>query len=111
MNLRSMGGAIASVASESTAFAHRDRAIAATIGALNPTALDGMKEWADGGHRLLDLGGSAYVNFLSESSPEAVRQAYPASTLARLAAVKRSYDPHFLFRPALPIDVEVTKPS
>lgn len=111
VNLRMMGGAIARVPADETAFAHRDRAVAATVGALHPSALEEMKGWADDGHRLLNLGGSAYVNFLSEASPEAVRRAYPTPTLARLAAVKRAYDPQSVFQAALPIDVALVTPG
>jgi FAD/FMN-containing dehydrogenase len=34
-----------------------------------------------------------YVHFLEDEGEDRVRLAYPAATLQRLAAVKRSYDP------------------
>jgi hypothetical protein len=43
-----------------------------------------------------DLG--AYVGFLGEEGQGRVHQAYPASTWARLAAVKARHDPTNLFR-------------
>lgn len=43
-------------------------------------------------------GAGAYVNFLDDEGPERIREAYPSPTLARLAEVKRAYDPHNMFR-------------
>jgi FAD/FMN-containing dehydrogenase len=40
----------------------------------------------------------AYVNFLGDEGPEAVRRAYPGPTWDRLVEVKRRYDPDNLFR-------------
>jgi hypothetical protein len=39
-----------------------------------------------------------YVNFLGDEGAARVREAYPASTWERLAAIKRRYDPSNFFR-------------
>ena len=41
---------------------------------------------------------AAYVNFINDEGPSAVRDAYPPATWERLAAVKARYDPTNLFR-------------
>jgi FAD/FMN-containing dehydrogenase len=38
-----------------------------------------------------------YVNMLSDDGPDGVRRAYPPAKLARLAEVKRAYDPDNVF--------------
>jgi FAD/FMN-containing dehydrogenase len=38
-----------------------------------------------------------YVNFLENGERARIREAYPGDTYARLAAVKRAYDPHNVF--------------
>jgi hypothetical protein len=43
-------------------------------------------------------GSGVYVNFLEVEGPDRVREAYPPATFARLAAIKRRYDPRNLFR-------------
>jgi FAD/FMN-containing dehydrogenase len=40
----------------------------------------------------------AYVNFLVDEGEARVREAYPATTWDRLAAIKARYDPTNLFR-------------
>jgi FAD/FMN-containing dehydrogenase len=99
--LRVLGGAMARVPAEATAFAHRDRRIMAAVGCVYEQAADrpANDAWADGFAAALRQGDpGVYVNFLSDEGPERVRQAYPGTTWDRLVEVKRRYDPHNLFR-------------
>ena len=43
-------------------------------------------------------GSGVYVNFLQEEGEARIHDAYPAATFARLAAIKRRYDPENVFR-------------
>jgi FAD/FMN-containing dehydrogenase len=99
--LRALGGAMARVPAEATAFAHRDRPIMAGVGCVYDDAHDRPTHdaWADGFAADLRRGGAGvYVNFLSDEGPERVREAYPGPTWDRLVEVKRRYDPDNLFR-------------
>jgi FAD/FMN-containing dehydrogenase len=100
--LRVLGGAMARVPAEATAFAHRDRRFMAAVGAVYEHAADrpAHEAWAEAFAAALrgDGGPGVYVNFLSDEGPERVREAYPGPTWDRLAEVKRRYDPGNLFR-------------
>lgn len=102
VQFRGLGGAMARVPSDATAFAHRQqRYFVAIIGLWLDPALDAApheawtaKLWEAIRHE----GRGVYVNFLEEEGPERIREAYPPATYARLAAIKRRYDPTNLFR-------------
>jgi len=100
--LRVLGGAMARVPAEATAFAHRDRRFMAAVGCVYEDAADRPVHhaWADGFAAALRRDGrpGVYVNFLSDEGPERVREAYPGPTWDRLVEVKRRYDPGNLFR-------------
>ena len=99
--LRVLGGAMARVPVEATAFAHRRSRIMVNCAALyeraDQEAVYGP--WVSGFAAALKQGDEgAYVNFLTDEGPERVRAAYPGSTWDRLATIKRRYDPTNLFR-------------
>jgi len=99
--LRVLGGAMARVPADATAFAHRHSRIMVNVAAFydGPADKDRRQAWADDFATALRQGdGGAYVNFLGDEGPEAVRQAYPGPTWDRLVEVKRRYDPDNLFR-------------
>ena len=99
--LRVLGGAMARVPAEATAFAHRRRRIMANLAAFyqGPADRDLRAAWVSDFAAALRQGDTgAYVNFLGEEGPARVRQAYPGSTWERLVAVKARYDPTNLFR-------------
>jgi FAD/FMN-containing dehydrogenase len=99
--LRVLGGAMARVPVDATAFAHRNSKIMVNIAALyqNPEEKATHEAWvADFASALLQSDSGAYVNFLGDESEERVRAAYPGSTWDRLMEVKARYDPDNLFR-------------
>jgi FAD/FMN-containing dehydrogenase len=99
--LRALGGAMARVPADATAFAHRDRRVMAGVGAVYDQAADKPVHdaWADGFAAALRQGDpGVYVNFLADEGPGRVREAYPGATWDRLVEVKRRWDPDNLFR-------------
>jgi len=99
--LRALGGAMARVPAEATAFAHRDRRVMGGVGAVYDQAADKPVHdaWADGFAAALRQGDpGVYVNFLADEGPGRVREAYPGATWDRLVEVKRRWDPDNLFR-------------
>jgi len=101
VQLRVLGGAIARVPADATAYAHRERRImvnvAAMYGGLDEAPVHEV--WADGVAAELDRGQpGAYVGFLGDEGEGRVREAYPGATWDRLAAIKRRYDPGNVFR-------------
>jgi FAD/FMN-containing dehydrogenase len=96
INIRPMGGAIARVAPQETAFAHRDRMAMVIVSAVydDQAAADAHADDVPALVAALSDGDAAYLNFVS--APADV-DAHPAGTLARLRAVRRSVDPAGLF--------------
>lgn len=100
LSLRSMGGAVARVGRDATAFAHRDAEVMVTAAFLLPEAAppglltQALNRWS----RVAARGSGAYVGFLGSAEPADVAAAYPPDTYKRLAAVKRRYDPRNVFR-------------
>ena len=99
--IRVLGGAIARVSAEATAFAHRSRPVLVNIAAVYGRAEDAprYRAWADEFRVALQKGTTgAYVNFLADDGPSRIREAYPDPTWDKLKAIKRRYDPANLFR-------------
>jgi FAD/FMN-containing dehydrogenase len=99
--IRVLGGAMARVAPDATAFAHRRSPIMVNVAALylQPDERLVHEAWVNGLSKQLEQGDAgAYVGFLADEGEERVRAAYPGATWDRLAAVKRTYDPGNLFR-------------
>ncbi|MBI5035505.1 MAG: FAD-binding oxidoreductase [Chloroflexi bacterium] len=99
--LRMLGGAMARVPADATAFAHRKSRIMANVAAFYTGPEDRIvrETWVTNlvaALRQSDSG--AYVNFVGDEGAERVRAAYPGSTWNRLAEIKRRYDPTNLFR-------------
>ncbi len=99
VNLRPMGGAIARVAPDATAFAHRGRRVMVVVASLDQSraAASAAAGTVAELTRTLSDGSDGYVNFLGAISDGAAR-AYPSATLQRLAEAKTAYDPGNLFR-------------
>jgi FAD/FMN-containing dehydrogenase len=99
--LRVLGGAVARVPADSTAFAHRGSRIMVNVAALyqQPDERAAHEAWVHGlADELLQDDHGAYVGFLADEGEERVRAAYPGPTWDRLRQVKRRYDPDNLFR-------------
>ena len=99
--LRVLGGAMARVRNDATAFAHRASPILVNIAAFYEGEGDKaekqawMLEFANA-IRQSDTG--AYVNFVGDEGPDRIRNAiYPGKTWDRLREIKRRYDPTNLF--------------
>jgi FAD/FMN-containing dehydrogenase len=99
--LRVLGGAMARVPVDATAFAHRASRIMVNVASFYEGAHDRTEReaWVDEFAAALHQDDDgAYVNFLVDEGPERIRAAYPGSTWDRLAAIKARYDPTNLFR-------------
>ncbi|MEV4622745.1 FAD-binding oxidoreductase [Asanoa sp. NPDC049573] len=97
--VRSVGGAVARVPDDATAYAHRQAELMfVTTIAGPPPVLDAGRPplealWAS----LAPHTDGLYANFTSSATDEDVAAIYPPETYRRLAAVKRQYDPDNLF--------------
>jgi FAD/FMN-containing dehydrogenase len=99
--LRVLGGAMARVPVEATAFAHRQSRIMVNLAAFydGPEDRAVREAWVeDFAAALHQRDSGAYVNFLGDEGGARVREAYPGSTWDRLVAIKNRYDPTNLFR-------------
>lgn len=103
VQVRVLGGAMARVADDATAFGHRRAKLMVNINAVatdprveqraaNETWAAGLAEALSGG-----VTAPAYAGFIGEEGENGVRRAYPPATLRRLEKVKRQYDPDNLF--------------
>jgi hypothetical protein len=99
--IRVLGGAMARVPVEATAFAHRRSRLMLNVAAIYERPEDAAvyEPWVSefaGALRQGDTG--AYVNFVTDEGDERIRAAYPGPTWDRLTAIKARYDPTNLFR-------------
>lgn len=99
--LRVLGGAIARVPADATAYALRSSRIMVNLFSIYGEAGEAPahEAWIDAMAAALsqdDRG--AYVNFLGADGAERIRAAYPGRTYDRLAQIKAHYDPTNLFR-------------
>jgi FAD/FMN-containing dehydrogenase len=99
--LRVLGGAMARIPIDATAFAHRQSKIMVNAAAVYARAEEAPvhEAWVtETAAALRQDDWGAYVNFLGDEGEERVRAAYPGSTWERLVAIKRRYDPRNVFR-------------
>jgi hypothetical protein len=98
--LRVLGGAMARVPADATAFAHRASKIMVNVASFYEGPEDRVvrQSWVDDlAAALRQRDNGAYVNFLVDEGEARVREAYPDRTWDRLAAIKAGYDPTNLF--------------
>jgi FAD/FMN-containing dehydrogenase len=98
-----LGGALARVHEDETAFSQRTAAHNVNVNAVwTDDDPDGDRHvaWAQDVFAAMQphAGGRVYVNFLGEEGGNRVRQAYGERTYERLVELKRAYDPTNLFR-------------
>ena len=101
VQLRALGGAMARVPVDATAFSHRTKPIMATVASMyeQPDDRAASENWVDDLSKVVFRGDPAtYVNFLGDEGEERIHDAYSDSTWKRLSAIKRRYDPSNLFR-------------
>jgi FAD/FMN-containing dehydrogenase len=99
--LRVLGGAMARIPADATAYPHRSARIMVNLAAFynGPEDQPVREAWVADFMAAMDQGYSgAYVNFLGDEGEGRVRDAYPGATWNRLAAIKNRYDPTNLFR-------------
>jgi hypothetical protein len=96
-----LGGAVARVGEDETAFNGRGAGHTFNITAVTESAegFDEEREWSRNFWSALEPHHtSVYVNFLMDEGEERVREAYGAQKYDRLKALKRRYDPDNFFR-------------
>jgi FAD/FMN-containing dehydrogenase len=98
-----LGGALARVGEDATAFSQRDAAHDVNINAVwTEDDSEGERHvaWARDFFSAMQphARGRVYLNFLGDEGAERVRQAYGDRQYERLVALKRAYDPTNFFR-------------
>ena len=99
--LRELGGAMARVPVDATAFPHRDKAfyIAADNAWEDELRPERHIAWTEAfWQAVAPYTDGAYAGFLEDEGADRVRAAYTPATYTRLAEIKRRYDPGNLFR-------------
>ena len=97
VQLRALGGQLARVPADETAYAHRTQKILVNVASFyeEPDQLAARQEWTAELAGQLHDGDAKYVGFLDAA--EDVHDAYPGETWDRLVEVKKRYDPDNLF--------------
>ncbi|RAY17143.1 FAD-linked oxidoreductase [Actinomadura craniellae] len=90
--IRSVGGAVADVAPDATAYAHRAANFQLT--ALGPS----RKRLDHGWDGMQDQFSGLYLSFETDLRPERLHDAFPPATLRRLRELKLRHDPDNVFR-------------
>ncbi len=102
VQLRVLGGAMARVPDDATAFGHRGARLMMNVAVMDQRTDERAEQevWAADLVAALGAGAppAAYVGFVGDEGDDGVRRAYPPATLERLARVKHAYDPDNLFR-------------
>jgi len=101
VQIRILGGAMARVPADATAFVHRDAKVMVAV--LDPYVDPSTKEvqvaWTETLHEALATNAvGVYSNFLEREGEDRIREAYGERTYQRLSLIKRRYDPRNLLR-------------
>jgi FAD/FMN-containing dehydrogenase len=98
--VRVLGGVMARIPAEATAFAHRQSRIMVNVAAVfeNPDERMVHEPWVtDFAAALQQDDAGAYVGFLADDGAARIHDAYPGDTWDRLVQIKARYDPSNLF--------------
>ncbi|GIF08356.1 LLM class flavin-dependent oxidoreductase [Actinoplanes siamensis] len=90
--VRSVGGAVADVPPEATAYAHREANFSVVAFGASRPGLDAAWEELSGYFSGL------YLSFETDQRPERITEAWPPATLRRLRELKARFDPDNVFR-------------
>lgn len=101
--IRSVGGAVADVDPDATAYANRSANF--SVAALGASRERVDKLWDAMAHHFKGM----YLSFDTDLRPERLNDAFPPATLERLRESKLRYDPHNLFRDNFNIRVEASE--
>ena len=96
--IRSVGGAVADVPDDATAYAHRSANFSVVAFGSSKERLDAA--WEEMAAHYTGL----YLSFETDQRPERIGEAWPAGHLSRLRELKRRYDPDNVFRDNFNID-------
>ena len=99
--LRALGGAMARVPADATAFAHRSRRMLVNVAAFYQSEADreARRAWvSELAKAIQPSDDAAYVGFLTDDGEARIRATYPGATWDRLTRTKATYDPTNLFR-------------
>jgi FAD/FMN-containing dehydrogenase len=101
LQVRPLGGAMARVPNDATAFAHRERPFLTSVASIyeNVDETADHKAWVEPLAEIVANGEpGTYSGFLGDEGEDRIRAAYPGPTYDRLAQIKAKYDPDNLFR-------------
>lgn len=100
VQIRPLGGAIARVPADATAFAHRQRNLMINLICSFGSPPDELaaEQWLQETRDATAQGSGSFASFLDDWAPGSVPDAYPNGTWERLRNIKREYDPHNVFR-------------
>jgi FAD/FMN-containing dehydrogenase len=99
--IRVLGGAMARVPADATAFAHRSARFQVSFIAVldDPAEVPRHANWAQAGIEAIRRGEDrVYVNFIVGDKTDRRGAAWPPATWDRLRTIKAKYDPENLFR-------------
>jgi hypothetical protein len=101
LQVRALGGAMARIPNDATAFAHRERPFLTSVASIYEDVAETAdhEAWVEPLAETVANGEpGTYVGFLGDEGEDRIRAAYPGPTFDRLGQVKAKYDPENLFR-------------
>jgi FAD/FMN-containing dehydrogenase len=99
--LRTLGGAMARIPADATAYAHRSKPMLVNVAAFyqSEDERESRRAWASQFAKALQPNDdSGYVGFVTDDGAARIRAVYPGETWDRLTRIKATYDPTNLFR-------------